>query len=158
MIMPSNECNMTLLVISQHWFRWWLGAFRQHAITWANVDLVLCRYIVSLGHNALILFIMLSLYNGCWWPDDVRRQDILSHGFDLVCLSGLNRNPGFSAPIHQGILCVIVEFHGAPDVTRDQICIRKRGLGIQMTERSTDDSSADFLIWDHTSSVDQISF
>ena len=25
-------------MISQHWFRWWLDAARQQAITWANVD------------------------------------------------------------------------------------------------------------------------
>ena len=30
---------------SQHWFRSWLGAVRQQAITWANVDLDLCHHI-----------------------------------------------------------------------------------------------------------------
>ena len=30
-----------------------LGAVRQHAITWANVDPDLCRYMASLGHNKL---------------------------------------------------------------------------------------------------------
>ena len=40
-------------MISQHWFRQWLGAVRQQAITWANVDPDLCRHMMSLGHNEL---------------------------------------------------------------------------------------------------------
>ena len=32
----------------------WLGAVRQQAITWANVDPDLCRHMASLGHNELI--------------------------------------------------------------------------------------------------------
>ena len=39
---------------SQHWFREWLGAVRQQAITRVNVDPDLCRHMVSLGHNDLI--------------------------------------------------------------------------------------------------------
>ena len=38
-------------MISQHWFRQWLGAVRQQAITLANVDL--CRHVASVGHNEL---------------------------------------------------------------------------------------------------------
>ena len=38
-------------MISQHWFRQWLGAVRQQAITWANVDPDLCRQMASLGLN-----------------------------------------------------------------------------------------------------------
>ena len=30
-------------MISQYWFRYWLGAVRQQAITWTNVDWVPCR-------------------------------------------------------------------------------------------------------------------
>ena len=30
-----------------------LGAIRQQAITWANVDPDLCRHVASLGHNEL---------------------------------------------------------------------------------------------------------
>ena len=37
----------------QHWFRLWLGAVRQQAITWANVDQCLCRHMASLGANEL---------------------------------------------------------------------------------------------------------
>ena len=35
---PLDECHSTLLMISQHWFRQWLVAVRQQAITWANGD------------------------------------------------------------------------------------------------------------------------
>ena len=44
----SNECQWTLMMISQHWFR-------QQAITWINVDPDLFRHMVSLGHNELIM-------------------------------------------------------------------------------------------------------
>ena len=40
-------------VISQHWFRQWLGAVRQQDITSANVDPDLCRQMASLGLNEL---------------------------------------------------------------------------------------------------------
>ena len=46
-----DECHITPLMISQHWFRWWLGAVRQRAITWANFDLDLCCHMASLGHD-----------------------------------------------------------------------------------------------------------
>ena len=53
---PSDECHWTVLMISQHWFRWswwWLGVIRQQAITWANVDPDLCHHMMShsLGHK-----------------------------------------------------------------------------------------------------------
>ena len=32
------RCHSTSLTISQLWFKWWLGAVRQQAIAWANVD------------------------------------------------------------------------------------------------------------------------
>ena len=50
-----GECLWTSLMISQHWFRWWLGAVRQQAITWANVDRDLCRQMASLDLNELNL-------------------------------------------------------------------------------------------------------
>ena len=49
----SGQCHRTLLMISQHWFRLWLGAWWHQAITWANVDPDLCHHIASLGHKAL---------------------------------------------------------------------------------------------------------
>ena len=58
-----------LLMISQHWCRWWLGAVRQQAITWANVDPVLCRHMASIGHNELMSIFTINdepshLHNG----------------------------------------------------------------------------------------------
>ena len=44
----------TTFLTSLHWFRQWLGAFRQQTITGANVDPDLCRHVVSLGHHELI--------------------------------------------------------------------------------------------------------
>ena len=37
MNLPLGDCHWTSLMISQHWFRRWLGADRQEAITWTNV-------------------------------------------------------------------------------------------------------------------------
>ena len=45
---PRNQ-----LMIRQHWFRQWLVAIRQQAITWANVDQGLCHHMASHGHNEL---------------------------------------------------------------------------------------------------------
>ena len=38
-----------------HWFRNWLGAIRQEAITWTNVFQYLYCHMASLGHNELRL-------------------------------------------------------------------------------------------------------
>ena len=54
--LSSDECHWTLLTLSQHWFRWWLGAVRKQAITWASVDTDLCRHMTSVGHNELTLY------------------------------------------------------------------------------------------------------
>ena len=54
--LSSDECHWTLLMIIQHWFRQWLGAVRQQAITWANVDPDLCRQMASLGLGMLAHF------------------------------------------------------------------------------------------------------
>ena len=54
MIMPWDECQGTSPMISQQWFRQWLGAVRHQAIAWANVDIVPCRHMASPGHNELI--------------------------------------------------------------------------------------------------------
>ena len=48
--LSSDECHWTLL-ISQGWFRWWLGVIRQQTIALANADQDLCYHMVSLGHN-----------------------------------------------------------------------------------------------------------
>ena len=39
----SGEYHRAPFLISQHWFRKWLGTFRQQPITWANVDPDLTR-------------------------------------------------------------------------------------------------------------------
>ena len=52
--LPSDECHKTVLMISQHWFRQWLGAVRQQAITWANVDPDLWSQMASLGLSQLM--------------------------------------------------------------------------------------------------------
>ena len=54
--LPSDghHHHWTSVMISQHWFRWWLGAVRQQAITGTNVDLDPCRHMASLGHSELI--------------------------------------------------------------------------------------------------------
>ena len=51
--LPLGDCQWTSLMISQHWFRQWLGALRQQAITWTNVDPDLCHHMLSPGHNEL---------------------------------------------------------------------------------------------------------
>ena len=38
---------------SQRWFRWWLDAVKQQAITWANVGPDLCHHKASFRHNEL---------------------------------------------------------------------------------------------------------
>ena len=48
-----GECHWTSLMTSQHWSWQWLGAVRQQAITWTNVDQDLCGHMVSLGHDEL---------------------------------------------------------------------------------------------------------
>ena len=49
----SGKCHGAALMISQHWFRWWLGAVRQQAITWANIDPDLCRHMASPSQSDL---------------------------------------------------------------------------------------------------------
>ena len=41
-------------MVSLHWFRQWLGAVRQQAITWANLDSDLCHHMALLDNNELI--------------------------------------------------------------------------------------------------------
>ena len=57
----SGEYN-TSLVISQQWFRQWLGAVKQQAITWANVDPDLWRHMASLCHNGLTYILQITYY------------------------------------------------------------------------------------------------
>ena len=50
----STGYHWTLLMISQHWLRQWLGVIRKQAITWINADQELWRHMASLCHNKLI--------------------------------------------------------------------------------------------------------
>ena len=50
----SCEIALIWLLVDFTWFRSWLGAVRQQAITWANFDPDLCRQMASLGHNELM--------------------------------------------------------------------------------------------------------
>ena len=45
--------HWTLGMVSQHWFRQWLGAIRQQSITLANVDPGQCHHMALLGQNEL---------------------------------------------------------------------------------------------------------
>ena len=41
------------MISIQHWFRLWLDAVKQQAITWANVDQDVCHHVASLEGNEL---------------------------------------------------------------------------------------------------------
>ena len=62
--MPPDDCHWTLLKICQHWYREWLGAVKPQAISWANVDLIICCHLVSLGCNELNIIVWSS--NHCF--------------------------------------------------------------------------------------------
>ena len=52
--LPSGDCHWTpLMMLSRRWFRWWLSAVRQQAITWAYVDPVVFCHMSSPDHNKL---------------------------------------------------------------------------------------------------------
>ena len=63
-----DEWPRTPSMISQHWFRQWLGVVRHQAITWANVDPDVCRHMASLSHKGLTRFIL----SRCFHPDSVK--------------------------------------------------------------------------------------
>ena len=93
MIMSSDECHRTLLMISQHWFRQWLGAVRQQAITWTSVDQDLQHHMALLDPNELtyILYDMMS-----WWMkmkrwsshiESMQGQHLTCYGYILAMTS-----------------------------------------------------------------------
>ena len=47
-------------------FRQWLGAVRQQAITWTNIDLDLCHHMASQDHNELIRFEVMNDQELSW--------------------------------------------------------------------------------------------
>ena len=52
----KKQKKKILLMVSQHWFRWWLVAWRHQAITWNNVDEDLWHCIVSFVQSELNWF------------------------------------------------------------------------------------------------------
>ena len=55
-LLPSGDWHRTLLMKTQHWFRWWFGAVRLQAITRTSVD-----HKASVGHNELSELNLLAL-------------------------------------------------------------------------------------------------
>ena len=43
-----------------------------------------CRYLKPFLMEGKTPFVFHGQYHGCWWPGDVRSQDIINHGIDLV--------------------------------------------------------------------------
>ena len=78
--LPTGDCHWTSLIISQHWFRWWLGAVRQQAITWANVDPDSCHNMASLGHN--------ELNRACNFGQSVQVRYKTNAGYEINSLAG----------------------------------------------------------------------
>ena len=72
-------------MISQHWFRWWLGAIRQQAITWASVDLDPCRHMTSLGHNELNFSVLRINHSRRTYY--THRNEVSGGILDSACLS-----------------------------------------------------------------------
>ena len=48
--MLLDECHRTLVIISQHWFSYWIGAIRQQAITRIDIDPV--HWHIYMHHSA----------------------------------------------------------------------------------------------------------
>ena len=44
-------------------YYWWLGAISQQAIIWINAAPDLCRHMVSLGHNDLIVLLGVEYFD-----------------------------------------------------------------------------------------------
>ena len=98
MIMSSDEFHRTLMMISQHRVRLWLGAIRQQAITLAIVDPVLCRHMTLLGHNELTE-ILLNITLGLeWWSANIDFDKPLSEPYVFIWYSKLIPIQGFTLP------------------------------------------------------------
>ena len=88
MIMPSNEYHRTLLMISQYWFGWGLGAVRQQAITEANVDSI-----------PFIIFFFIIYLSG-------RRQNTMINGVNSTLTTNIWASQGsVSGPLI--LLCTV---------------------------------------------------
>ena len=84
MMLPLDDCHGTLLMISQHWLRWWFGAGTHQDLTWANVHLDLCRHMTSLGHKESKI-----IWWSCLYTDEITyvcANHILPYTF-IACLN-----------------------------------------------------------------------
>ena len=74
----SGECHRASLMKSQLWFRKWLGAVRQQAITWANFGPDICRHVASLVRQDFRTYhefaILMLYWNWVTWLQTVVRQ------------------------------------------------------------------------------------
>ena len=63
---PLDWSHWILLIISRHWFRWWLVTIRQQAITWAKCWL---RSILYLYGITVFIFSFNTQHRGytCFW-------------------------------------------------------------------------------------------
>ena len=92
-IMPWNKSHKILLIINQYWFRQWVGVVRQQAITWANVDLDLCRHMPSLG-KCLCIF----EDQQCKFFSDISGFDLMNMYLTLLMLE--TEYSGFGVQCH----------------------------------------------------------
>ena len=97
--LSSDECHWTLLIISQHWFRSWLGAVRHQAITWANVDPDLSCHMPSPRHKMSVrkarsVMTLLGEYHrvsGTWCrnPPSTKMRTCLPHTTNTMAADDL---------------------------------------------------------------------
>ena len=80
----SGEYHRTPLMISQHWFRLWLGAVRQQAITWANIDPDLCHYDIFRPQWVKTIHRKLTLKNNI---DEQLRKHMVDSEYSGTCAS-----------------------------------------------------------------------
>ena len=104
--LPLDECHSTLVMISQHWFRY-------QAITWTNVDPDLCRLMASPRPNELTLS---SMWVDCRRVSDCRRHQVrilatcLLSTRNHVPVSEQNQNQSAFGP-QNSCLCLYVNIY-----------------------------------------------
>ena len=103
MIMSSDECHRTLLMISQHWFRWWLGAIRQQAITWTSVDQDFRHHMASLGPNELSEAGSSHPLHSTSGPHFKTKSFLDIRGERLLCLTDFVRPQGSYQPYNHNL-------------------------------------------------------
>ena len=104
-------------MISQHWFRWWLGAVRQQAITWANVDPNLCRHMASLGPDELITILVPQDF----WHQICNLWNEICLCFHNINLPGVNVDEGWCQL--QCRICMQLRTDGETDYMAISLCV-----------------------------------